>query len=269
MITDVQSNKLDALRDALGSLGRVAVAFSGGVDSTLLLTVAHEVLGDGVLALTVSSPFFPGQELQDTQEFCKQRSISQLVMDFDVLGVDEIAANPPDRCYLCKKALFQLMLQEAAARGFNVVVEGSNTDDLGDYRPGRKALAELDIQSPLLACGLSKQDIRDISLELDLPTWDKPALACLASRFPCRQPITAQGLARVDRAEQLLFAEGFSNVRVRHIGNGARIEVPAGEVARFADEEFAARITRELLSLGFGEVDVDQQGYRMGNMNGV
>ncbi len=257
--------KLDALQATLRNYGSVAVAFSGGVDSTFLLKVAHSALGDSCVAVTVRSCNFPKLEQEETSEFCRAEGIRHVIADVDVLSIPGFAENPPDRCYICKRELFRRMKSVAADERLAVVCEGSNMDDLGDYRPGLKAIAELGIESPLRKCGLTKQDIRDLSREMHLPTWHKPSCACLASRFAYGERITADGLARVDRAEQLLADLGFTQSRARVHGDLVRIEVPQEDLESVLAQR--ARIVGALKADGFAYVALDLQGYRTGSMN--
>ena len=262
---DEMHEKLERLKDTLKGYGGVAVAFSGGVDSTFLLKVAHDALGSRCVAVTVRSRLFPGREISESARFCESEGVRQLMVDPDGGFMDGIVHNPPDRCYICKRGLFGLMLNAAAAEGMSVVCEGSNTDDLGDYRPGLRAVAELGIQSPLRGCGLSKREIRALSAELGLPTADKPSFACLASRIPYGDRITAEKLGMVERAEDFLRDAGFAQVRVRVHGNVARIEVEPG---RLADAlEMRGRIADALKGFGFSYVSLDLQGYRTGSLN--
>lgn len=262
---DEMHEKLERLKDTLKGYGGVAVAFSGGVDSTFLLKVAHDALGSRCVAVTVRSCLFPKRELAEAACFCANEGVRQLMVDPDGGFMDGIVHNPPDRCYICKRGLFGLMLNAAAAEGMSVVCEGSNTDDLGDYRPGLRAVAELGIQSPLRGCGLSKREIRALSAELGLPTADKPSFACLASRIPYGEKITSEKLGMVERAEDFLRDAGFRQVRVRVHGNVARIEV---EPERLADVlGMRERITDALKGAGFSYVALDLQGYRTGSLN--
>lgn len=257
--------KLVMLTSYLKSLGSVAIAFSGGVDSTFLLKVAKEALGDRVLAITAYAGFIPPKELIEATEFCKEIGVEHLVCDFSKQEIPGFRENPPDRCYLCKTFIFTKVKELAASKGIEYVAEGSNMDDLGDYRPGLKALAELDVKSPLREAQLYKNEIRELSKEYGLATWSKPSLACLASRFPYGQEITAAGLKMVGEAEAYLFSLGFKQLRVRIHGKMARLEMLPSDIIKVVEQR--ENIDRKLKTLGFSYVALDLQGYRTGSMN--
>ena len=258
--------KWDALTASLRALGSVAVSFSGGVDSTLLLSAAREALGDQCLAVTVCSPFFPAQEAEEAAALCALLGVQQTVLTLDTLALPGVAANPPDRCYLCKRAVLGAVCDTAARRGIPHVAEGSNADDALDHRPGARAVRELGVRSPLLEAGLTKEEIRALSRARELPTADKPAMACLATRFATGAAITAEDLRRVEAAERYLRALGLGQLRVRVHGDMARIET-APEAFRSLVER-APEVDARLRELGFRYVALDLGGYKMGNMNG-
>lgn len=266
-VTEKQLAKYDALLENLRALGSVAVAFSSGVDSAFLLHAAREALGDGAIAVTARSRAIPRRELEEARSFCEDRGIRRFVVDVNEMEIEGFSRNPVNRCYLCKRELFARIIDLAAAQGAAAVVEGSNVDDEGDYRPGMVALAELGVKSPLRECGFTKADIRALSRRFGLPTWDKPSYACLASRFPYGQEITPQRLDMVGRAEQLLIDMGFRQVRVRYHGAVARIELPEADFERFMSRDVRKAVVEKLKEIGFNYVTLDLQGYRTGSMN--
>ena len=261
------SEKHKALKEHLAKLGAVAVAFSGGVDSTLLLSVAADVLGDNAVAITARAQMIPAREIREANDFCVERGIRHVVMDVDALSIPGFAENPSDRCYLCKGALFTRIMSQAAKLGIPYVAEGTNTSDLGDYRPGFKALAELKVESPLLAAGLSKADVRALSRILGLPTWDKPSYACLASRVPYNEAITTEKLRSIERAEDALMDAGFHQIRCRAHGNLARIEAAPDQRAALMDALITTDLAKRIHDAGFAYVTVDADGYRTGSLN--
>ena len=260
--------KEKALGELLRGCGRVAVGFSGGVDSTLLLRVARDVLGaENVLAVIADTLTLPRREFAQARELVEGMGVRCAVVHPNELDDPDYAANPKDRCYFCKRHLFGLVARAAEENGFAVVLDGNNADDEGDYRPGRRAALELGVKSPLMEVGLTKAEIRALSARLGLPTADKPAMACLASRIPYGTPVTAEVLKQVELAEDALRDAGFAQCRVRHHGDVARIEVPEDELARLMDVAVRRAVAGAVKEAGYRYVALDLQGYRMGSMN--
>lgn len=259
--------KEEKLKQNLIECKKLAVAFSSGVDSTYLLKVAHDMLGENVLAITATSSVFPLREKNEAIQFCVEHGIRHILVEVNELEIPGFCENPKDRCYLCKKDLFTKMIQVANEQGFDTVAEASNMDDLGDYRPGMRAIKELSVMSPLREVGLTKAEIRELSQKLLLPTWKKPSYACLASRFVYGEQITKEKLSMVEKAEQLLMDMGFYQVRVRIHENLARIEVLDHDLDKVMKKENRLRITEEFKKYGFSYVSLDLQGYRTGSMN--
>lgn len=263
-------DKIEKLSELLKSYGKVCVAYSGGVDSTFLLSFAVRTLGrENVLAATVRASINPSYEIDEAEEMLKALGIDYLLIDSDVFAIEGFRENPVDRCYICKTAIFRNIIKKAGEKGFDRVVDGTNADDEGDYRPGMKALAELKVASPLKESGLTKAEIRSISKDMDLATWDKPSLACLASRIPYHEEITEQKLRAVEAAEKYLFDKGFRQLRVRCHGNLARIELSPDELDKLFDAAIMRDIDTELKKLGFKYAALDLLGYRTGSLNEV
>ncbi|MBX4263451.1 ATP-dependent sacrificial sulfur transferase LarE [Clostridium estertheticum] len=261
--------KFQKLKDSIQRLKSVAIAYSGGVDSTFLLKVAADVLGNKVIAITAKSTTYPEREFKEAVKYIGDIGAKHIVIISEELEIEGFAKNPIDRCYFCKKELFSKVRKVADDNNINAVLDGSNADDVSDYRPGMKAANELRVISPLKDAGLTKDNIRELSKRLGLPTWNKPAFACLSSRFPYGNEITVEKLSMVERAEQFLLDLGFRQIRVRHHGDIARVEVNAEERNKFFSAEMMDKVANELKSIGFKYVTLDLLGYRTGSMNEV
>ncbi|MCR5847265.1 MAG: ATP-dependent sacrificial sulfur transferase LarE [Lachnospiraceae bacterium] len=268
-VTAEQLKKYDDLKKMLKDFGSVAIAFSSGVDSTFLLYAAKEALGEKAIAVSAKSCSFPERELNEAKEFCKNHGIRHIIFESEELEIEGFSQNPKNRCYLCKRELFGKIIEIASNEGITVIAEGSNLDDNGDYRPGLQAVEELGIKSPLRSLGFTKEDIRELSRYLDLPTWDKQSFACLSSRFVYGETISKEKLGMVDKAEQLLLDLGFHQVRVRIHGTMARIEIMPDEFEKLISEEVRYRIITYFKSFGFTYITMDLIGYRTGSMNEV
>ena len=259
--------KLEQLKNDIEEMKSVAIAYSGGVDSTFLLKVAHDVLGENAIAVTATSSTYPGRELEQAKQFTKSIGIKHVIINSEETEIDNFSKNPNNRFYYCKKELFSKIKQIANEKHFNYVLDGSNVDDATDYRPGTKAMNELGVVSPLRDVGLTKKEIRELSQEMNLDTWDKPAFACLASRFPYGVKITKSRLEQVEKAESFLHSLRVKQFRVRYHNEIAKIEVLKDDfqtILNHSDE-----IIKRFKELGFKYVTLDIEGYRMGSMNEV
>lgn len=267
VLSEELNQKLEKLKEYIAGLGSLAVGFSGGVDSSLLTAVAHEVLGERLIAVTGADASVPEREVNEAIAFCKERGIRHILCKVDPLQEEGYRNNSPDRCYFCKHGIFTEVKRIADEYGIKYMAEGSNMDDVGDYRPGLRAAAELSVKSPLREARLNKSEIRIISRAMGLPTWSKPAYACLASRFVYGEEITEEKLHMIDQAEQFLIEHGFFEERVRMHGNIARIEVPPVDIPRLATDGIREEIYAEFRKIGFLFVTLDLKGYRLGSMN--
>ncbi|MFH1032740.1 MAG: ATP-dependent sacrificial sulfur transferase LarE [Chloroflexota bacterium] len=261
------SEKLASLKNILSEMGSILVAYSGGVDSTFLLKVASGVLGDKVVAVTASSETYPPGELEEAKKIAVKVGVKQIVIHTNELDNSSFAANPPERCYYCKTELFTKLTELAKQYKLNYIVDGSNYDDLKDFRPGMKAASQFGVRSPLKEAGLTKEEIRTLSKRMGLPTWDKPPQPCLSTRFPYGAAITRENLSKVGLAEEFLAKFGLKQLRVRVHGDIARIEVPKDDMKIFLDKDVSQKIVDKFKELGYTYVTLDLQGYRMGSMN--
>jgi uncharacterized protein len=261
----INNEKYQELIKYLRSLEKVVLAFSGGVDSTFLLKAANEALGDNVKAITIMSPYIPKWEIAEARELAKKLGMKHEIIEAPI--IESIRFNPEDRCYLCKTAVFSMILAKAKEEGYNYVIDGTNLDDLGDYRPGLKALKELEVKSPLLECKITKVEIRGFSKELGLNTWDKPSYACLLTRIPYGNELKVEDFEKIENAEKFMMSIGFRAVRVRCHGDLARVEVDRNDRSKLFDEELLDTIASKIKECGFKYVTLDLQGYRVGSFN--
>jgi uncharacterized protein len=267
MVPSVLQYKLDRLRGLLTEMGSVVVAYSGGIDSTVVLKVAHDQLHEKAVGITAISPTFPSIELEAAERIAREIGARHETVHTDQLTIDDFVKNDATRCFHCKTDLYQLLGTVRQSKAVAYVVDGTNLDDLGDDRPGIKAAREWGVRSPLVEAELSKADVRALAKDLGLSNWDKPAAACLSSRIPRGMPITVEKLSRVEASEALLHREGFRHYRVRDHGEIARIEVATGELPRLMESERSARISAAFKKLGFKFVTVDLEGYRPGGVS--
>ncbi len=267
MLKDRLEEKINKLKEILWDLRSVVVAFSGGVDSTFLLAVTSEVLGKNVLAITAASPMIPTWEIKEAKKIARRLKIKHKLIKTSPLEDPSLKHNPKDRCYICKKGLFVKFLDLADKYGYQYLVDGTNFDDLKGYRPGLKALKELGVRSPLAEAGLTKDDIRKYSKKIGLPTWDSPALACLATRIPHGEEITELKLKQIDQAEEFIRSLGFKQVRVRYHFPIARIEIYPEDISRIIGSPTRNVVVERLKAIGFGHIVIDMEGYRSGSMD--
>ena len=260
--------KTEKIKSLIQEMDSVLVAFSGGVDSTLVLALAHDVLGEKALAVTAQSASMPDREMKACHQLAKEIGVKHLVVKTEEMSNPNYRANPANRCYHCKTELYSSLKKVAQQENILNILNGTNTDDLGDYRPGLDSAREQGVRSPLVEAEFNKQEVRELSRKMELSVWDKPAMACLSSRIPYGQPVTPEKLAMIEQAEDLLLSLGFTQVRVRHLGTLARIELDKNEIPRYQNNKSVQKAVEEKLkALGFNNVVLDPEGYRMGNLN--
>ena len=264
----ILEEKTEKIKSLIREMDSTLVAFSGGVDSTLVLALAHEVMGARTLAVTAQSASVPNREMQASRQLAKEIGARHLVVRTEEMSNPEYLANPANRCYHCKTELYSNLKRVAVQNHISTILNGINLDDLGDYRPGIESAREQGVRSPLVEAEFNKQDVRDLSQAMGLSIWNKPAMACLSSRIPYGQPVTAEKLSRVEQAEDLLLSFGFKQVRVRHLGTMACIELDQNEIPRYqSDESIQRSVQEKLMALGFSCVVLNPEGYRMGSLN--
>jgi len=261
----INNEKYSELINYLKSLEKVVLAFSGGVDSTFLLKAAKEALGNNVKAVTIVSPYIPKWEIAEAKELAEKLEVKHQIIEAQI--IDSIKFNPEDRCYLCKTAVFGMIIAVAKEEGYKYVIDGTNFDDISDYRPGLRALKELEVKSPLLQCKLTKAEIRGFSKELNLKTWDKPSYACLLTRIPYGNELKVEDFEKIENAEKFMMSIGFRAIRVRCHGDLARVEVARTDRKKLFDEELLDTISSKIKECGFKYVTLDLQGYRVGSFN--